>query len=194
MGNTLLVKPLVFLIDTLVTLYILALLLRFLLQWARADFYNPLSQFLVKITNPLLRPLRQVIPRYKGIDFGSLALILALQAIGLLVILLLADVPFSFSNILVWSLAKILILTLNLWLVLIIVQAIMSWINPRTYNPALALVHSLTEPVLAPARRIIPPISGIDLSPLLVLIVLQIIKMIVADLATWIAAPAMSLL
>jgi YggT family protein len=194
MGNTLLVKPLVFLIDTLVTLYILALLLRFLLQWARADFYNPLSQFLVKITNPLLRPLRQVIPGYKGIDFGSLALILALQAIGLLVILLLADVPFSFSNILVWSLAKILILTLNLWLVLIIVQAIMSWINPRTYNPALALVHSLTEPVLAPARRIIPPISGIDLSPLLVLIVLQIIKMIVADLATWIAAPAMSLL
>ena len=164
MGNTLLVKPLVFLIDTLVTLYILAVLLRFLLQWARADFYNPLSQFLVKITNPLLRPLRRVIPGYKGFDFASLVLILTLQIVGMLVILLLTDAHLSLPKILVWSVAKILILTINLWLVLIIVQVIVSWINPRTYNPALALVYALTEPLLAPARRVIPPISGIDLS------------------------------
>ena len=194
MGNTLLVKPLVFLIDTLVTLYILAVLLRFLLQWARADFYNPLSQFLVKITNPLLRPLRRVIPGYKGFDFASLVLILTLQIVGMLVILLLTDAHLSLPKILVWSVAKILILTINLWLVLIIVQVIVSWINPRTYNPALALVYALTEPLLAPARRVIPPISGIDLSPLLVLIVLQVVKMIVADLATGAATPAISIM
>lgn len=164
-----------FLIRTLFDLYIAAVALRFLLQWVRADFYNPISQFLVRITNPPLRPLRRFIPGYAGLDFASLTLMILLKAVEIAVLGLVAAgrVPAPLG-LLVISLAEILKLMIYICMFAIIIEVILSWVNPGAYNPATVLIYRLTEPLLAPARRLLPPMGGLDLSPLIVLIFLQL--------------------
>jgi YggT family protein len=175
-------SPLEFLITTLFSLYILAVMLRFLLGAVRADFYNPISQFLVRITNPLLLPLRRIIPGIGKYDTASLVLLLILQLISLVVIVLLRGGDIAFINLLAAAVIKIILLMINVFIFAIFVQVILSWISPGTYNPVNALLNSLTSPVLGPIQRIIPPVSGMDLSPLFALIGLQVLKMLVAPL------------
>lgn len=174
-----LLTPVEFLISTLFQLYILLVMLRFLLQWRRADFYNPISQFLVKITNPPLLPLRRVIPGWGGIDVASIVLMVLLQLLALGLVLWLRGQGVPMATLLLWSLAELIRLLFNIFLVAILVQVIISWINPGQYNPVTAILSSLTEPLLRPARRLLPPISGIDLSPLLVLLAIQVLKMLI---------------
>lgn len=176
MENQYLAASAVFLINTVFGLYLFAVMLRLLLQWARADFYNPISQFLVKVTNPPLRPLRRIIPGWGGIDFASIFLLVVLQMLEIFLANMVLGRVMPVSGLFITSVAELLNLLLNIFLIAILVQVVMSWISPTTYNPATVLLHRLTEPVLAPARRIIPPISGIDLSPLVVLVVFQLIK------------------
>lgn len=176
MENQYLAASAVFLINTVFGLYLFAVMLRLLLQWARADFYNPISQFLVKVTNPPLRPLRRIIPGWGGIDFASIFLLIVLQMLEIFLANMVLGRAMPLSGLFVTSVAELLNLLLNIFLIAILVQVVMSWVSPNTYNPATVLLHRLTEPVLAPARRIIPPISGIDLSPLVVLVVFQLIK------------------
>lgn len=164
----------VFLIQTAFGFYILAIMLRFLLQWLRADFYNPVSQFLVKITTPALRPLRRLIPGFGGIDFASLVLILALQIIELVLVTKLLGQPLSVAGLLVLTVAELLSLLIKVFLFSILIQVILSWVRPGDHNPISLLLYQLNEPLLAPARRIIPVISGLDLSPILVLVLLQL--------------------
>ena len=178
MGSSYIANPLEFLISTLFGLYILAVLLRFLLALVRADFYNPVSQFLVKVTNPALIPLRRIIPSAGKVDSSALVLMLLLQMVALGLIALLRDSQTSIGALLILSLAELLGLLLNVFLFAILIQVIMSWINPGAYNPAVSLLYSLTEPVLRPCRRLIPTFSGIDLSPLLALIGIQLAKML----------------
>ena len=178
MGSSYVTTPLEFLINTLFGLYILTVMLRFLLAAVRADFYNPISQFLVKVTNPPLRPLRRVLPSIGKLDTGSLALMLVLQMASFALITLLRGGSLSLGALLILSCAELISLFLNVLLFSILVQVIISWVNPGTYNPAVALLYSLTEPVLRPCRRVIPPISGIDLSPLVALIAIQLTKML----------------
>lgn len=174
----------VFLIQTLFGLYILAVMLRLLLQWVRADFYNPVSQFLVKITNPPLRPLRRVIPGWGGIDFASVLLLVALQMLELFLVNTTLGTSQPVAGLAFSAVIALLNLLVNIYVFAIIIQVILSWVAPNTYNPVTGLIHHLTEPLLAPARRMIPPISGIDLSPLAVLVLLQLTKMlIIAPLA-----------
>ncbi len=175
-------SPLEFLITTLFSLYILAVMLRFLLGAVRADFYNPISQFLVRITNPLLLPLRRIIPGIGKYDTASLVLLLILQLISLVVIVLLRGGNIAFITLLAAAVIKIILLMINVFIFAIFVQVILSWINPGTYNPVNALLNSLTSPVLRPIQRVIPPVSGMDLSPLFALIGLQVLKMLVAPL------------
>ena len=163
-----------FLIQIVFGSYILAVLLRFLLQWARADFYNPLVQVLVKLTNPPLLPLRRYIPGYRGLDMAAVVLMLLLQLLKLLLITWLFGQPVTVSGLLVRALAELLDLLLTVLLWAVIIQAILSWFNPDVRQPVVRLLNQLTEPVLRPARRLLPPISGLDLSPLLVIIVLQL--------------------
>ncbi len=169
----------VFLIQTAFGLYIMAVMLRFLLQWVRADFYNPVSQFLVKLTMPLLRPLRRAIPGFGGIDFASLVLMLGLQLIELVLVIKLLGQPLSVSGLLVLALAELLSLLIKVFLFSILIQVILSWVRPGDYSPVSMLLHQLNEPLLAPARRIIPAISGLDLSPVLVLVLLQLSLMLI---------------
>jgi YggT family protein len=177
--NEYLLNPLEFIITTLFQLYILVVMLRFLLQWVRADFYNPVSQFIVKVTNPPLKPMRRMIPGLGGLDMAAVVLMLLLQFLSLALIVLLRGSDINPVVLFVWSFAELLELAFNVFIFAIIIQDILSWINPGHYNPISSLLYSLTEPLLRPARKLIPPIQGLDLSPLLVLIALQVIKMLV---------------
>jgi len=165
-----------FLLNIIFGLYILAVLLRFLLQLVRADFYNPIAQFLVAITNPPLKPLRRVIPGMYGIDFASVVLLLLLELVFQAMLAMLLDQPLTIATLLVRGIFDLLHSTLNVFLFGILIMVILSWINP--YPNALSqLLGRLTEPLLRPARRTIPPFSGIDLSPMLVMLVLVLVQM-----------------
>lgn len=177
--NGYLLNPVEFLLSTLFQLYITVVMIRFLLQWVRADFYNPVSQFVVKVTNPPLRPLRRLIPGWGGIDVPALVLMLLLQILSLFLILLLRGQGIPPATLLLWSVAELLSLAFNVYIFAIIIQAVLSWVNPGHYNPVSSILYNLTEPLLRPARRMLPPISGIDLSPLLVLLALQVAKMLI---------------
>jgi YggT family protein len=162
-----------YLIGTLIDLYVAAVLLRLLLQWVRADFYNPLCQFLVKVTNPVLVPLRRVIPSIRRLDTASIVLMLALEIISVWIISLIGSNAMTFQQIIAFSAIKLVMTLLVTYFFLIIVAVIVSWIGQRMHHPAIPLVYQLTEPVLKPFRRIIPPIAGIDLSPLFALIAIR---------------------
>jgi len=179
MDNPYISDAAVFLISTLFNLYIFAVLLRFLMQWARADFYNPISQFLVKITNPPLRPLRRIIPGLGGIDLASVVLLIALQMIDLALINLAVARVSPIGGLFVTAIAELLSTLITLYFITILVEVILSWIAAGAYNPVAYLVHQLNAPIMAPARRLIPPLGGIDLSPLAVVIVLQLMRYLV---------------
>ena len=168
-----------YLITLVLGLYILAVMLRFLLQLVRADFYNPFSQFIVTITNPALRPLRKLIPGFAGIDWPSILLLCLLQGIEICLIALLkiGSVP-AIAGLLVLIIAYLIKLLLFIYLVLIIIQVIISWINPGAYSPMTIIIYQLTEPVMRPVRRIIPVTGGLDWSPLVVLVCLNLLLML----------------
>jgi YggT family protein len=177
-----LANPLEFLVTTLFSLYILALMLRFLLGVVRADFYNPVSQFLVRITNPLLVPLRKVIPGIGRLDTSAIVLMVVLQLVSVLIVVALrgASVPPAF--LLLYAVGELLMLLINIFLVAIIVQVVVSWVNPGSYNPVNSLLYSLTSPLLQPIQRILPNMPGIDLSPLFAIIGLQVLRMLIMPL------------
>jgi YggT family protein len=168
-----------FLLDVIFGLYIGAVMLRLFLQWSRADFYNPLSQAIVKLTNPVLRPLRRYIPAIGGIDTASLVLILVLQVLNLWLSLAVAGAAGAgFGGILVLALAELLAKVLYILMFAIFVQVIASWVAPGAYNPALSLVDSITHPLLKPLRSLLPPLGGLDLTPMVALIALQLAQML----------------
>lgn len=168
-------NPLVFLIDTLIGLYVLVLLLRFILQAVRADFYNPLSQFVWQVTNRPVGLLQRVVPRWRNHDIATLLLALALVALNLWVDVSLAGARIPPLTLLAWSLLKLLAFTLNLYFFSLLIQAIMSWVNPGMPSPASAVLWSINEPLLKPIRNVLPPIGGLDLSPLALMIAIQMI-------------------
>jgi len=167
----------IYIISTLGTLYISLVLLRFLAQLVRADYYNPMSKALVKYTNPLLVPLRKIIPGLLGIDLAALVLALLLQAILIQVILLLAG--YGWINplyLLAWSAISLLGLVLTFYYWGVIIMIIASWVAPQSHNPVLSLLQQILDPVMAPFRKIIPPLGMLDLSPMIFLMVLHIIR------------------
>lgn len=172
----------IFLVQTVFGFYILAVMLRFLLQWVRADFYNPLVQFLVRITNPPLLPLRRIIPGYRGLDLASLVLAFALQLVEMILIALLLGQRLSVGGILLLTLVELLKLVINIYLWGIVIQAILSWVNPDPRHPAARVLAQLTDPVLRPVRNRLPPVSGIDLSPMVVVVGLIFISLLLQDL------------
>lgn len=179
MGAGYLTSPLAFLVDTLFSLYIMAVMLRFLLQWSRADFYNPLSQFLIRITQPLLQPLRRVIPAWGGVDLAAVALMVALQVLALSLLMIIAGVTPRPDYLLLRTPAELISLLLNVYLIAIVVRAILSWVSPNDYNPATTLLLGLTEPVIRPFRAVLPDLGGVDLSPLAAILTIQVVKMLV---------------
>jgi YggT family protein len=174
----------VFLIHTLFTLYIAALMLRLLLALVRADFYNPLSQFLVTVTNPVVIPLRRVIPSIGGVDSASIILILALKVLELWLWALIAGAALSPLTLIVVAIIQLAELLIYIFIFALIVQAVISWIAPaQVYeNPAVSILRDLTWPLLQPVRRVLPPIGMVDLSPLVVIIGLYVVLIILRSL------------
>lgn len=167
-------SSLFYLVKALGDLYLLAFLLRFLLQWVRADFYNPFTQAIVQITDPLVRPASRFIPTSRNMDVPTVVVLVLLEGILTWLLLRIGGVPSGslapFPLLIVFRL-----ISLALWFysVSILVYVILSWVGPRTRHPIAVVLADLNEPILRPARRLIPAIAGLDLSPLLVLILVQ---------------------
>lgn len=190
MGSGYLLSPLMLIINTLFDLYILLVLLRFLLQMLRADFYNPVSQFIVRMTSPPLKILRRIIPSVSGQDTASIVLCLLLIYAKFLLMRLLsipavyiggqmAPLGVSYAGMLVYSVADLIALVLTVFLVAIIIRVVLSWISPGHYNPVVGLVDRIASPVLRPIQRILPPMGGLDLSPLFATLLLVVAKMVI---------------
>jgi YggT family protein len=179
-----------FLIQTIASLYLFAVVLRLLLQLARADFYNPLSQFLVKITNPLLRPLRRVIPPVGRIDSASVVLALLVQLLAIVLVLAVFGVaPGNPLRLLGWSVLGIAAQLINLYFMAILALIIMSWVAPFSMHPAAVLLRQLVDPVMAPFRKLIPPIGPVDVSPIVVFLVIGVAQRLVSGLAVTLGVP-----
>ena len=191
MGSGYLLSPLMLVINTLFDLYVLLVLLRFLLQMLRADFYNPVSQFIVRMTTPPLRILRRFIPSISGQDTASIVLCLLL-IYGKFLLMRALSIPAvyiggqaarldsaSYAGLLIYSVADLLALLLTVFLIAVIIKVVLSWISPGHYNPVIGLVDRIASPVLRPIRRLLPSIGGLDLSPLFATLALLVIKMLV---------------
>ena len=175
MGGNYFAQAGVYLIEIIFGLYIIAVLLRYLLARVRADFYNPFSQFIVKITNPPIKPLRRIIPGYLGIDWPTLIVLFFIQAVEIVLLALITSghVPAP-MGLAVLTIAYLLKTVIYVHLFIIIIQIVISWVNPGAYNPITVLMYQLSEPILKPARRLIPPAGGFDWSPLVVLIIMNL--------------------
>ncbi|WP_070885859.1 YggT family protein [Pseudomonas sp. D1-3] len=170
----------VYILQTIGSFYLLIVLLRFILQLVRADFYNPLSQFIVRATHPLLKPLRRIIPSIGGLDLASLVLALIVQFILMALTLMLMGVGVGDPLlILVWSIIGVTALLLKVFFFALIISVILSWVAQGTHNPAALLVNQICEPLLAPIRRILPNLGGLDLSPIVAFLILNLIDMLV---------------
>lgn len=163
-----------FLISTIGELYVSCFMLRFLLQWVKADFHNPLSQFIVRVTGPLVRPVRRVVPGWRGLDVATMLVALALELVLTLTLITLGNLGMPPAGMLLLVVLQRLALNIaRLFFFLVLVRAILSWVSQGGHHPVAAILTSLTEPLIRPVRRLIPPIGGLDLAPLFVLIGLQ---------------------
>jgi len=172
----------IYVLQTLGSLYLLIVLLRFVLQLVRADFYNPLSQFAVRATQPLLKPLRRIIPSLFGLDMSSLVLALIVQIVLMALTLLLAyHTTGSPVPLLIWSIIGVTALFLKIFFFALIISVILSWVAPGSHNPGAELVNQICEPALAPFRRILPSMGGLDISPILAFMVLKLLDMLVIN-------------
>lgn len=172
-------NALFYLVSTIFELYLWVLLLRILLQWVRADFYNPFSQLIWKMTQPILKWLQPVIPRWRNLDGAGLLFALVIALIYVRVVITLLGANYGWSAALWWAVLKLVVLTLNLYTFSLFVQAILSWVGPGVSNPAGSVLWSINEPLLRPVRRLLPPLSGLDLSPLVVILILQVLNRLV---------------
>ena len=191
MGSSYLVSPLMLIVNTLFDLYILLVLLRFLLQTLRADFYNPVSQLIVRLTTPPLRLFRRIIPSVAGQDAAAIVLCLVLIYAKFMLMRVLA-VPavhiggvmapigsVSYGGLFIYCIADLIALLFTIFLVAVIIKVIISWVSPGNYNPVIGLIDKLAAPVLKPIRRFLPSMGGIDLSPLFAGLLLMVAKMLI---------------
>lgn len=184
------IEIILFLIRVFGSLYLSVILLRFLLQSARADFYNPISQLLVKITNPVLIPLRRIIPGLFGVDIASIVLAILFHWLVMQIMILVAGGGFIPPHyMLAWSMIGIALNIINIYFFAGIIVFITSFIAPYSRHPALMLVRQLLEPLMAPIRRFIPPTGGLDFSLFFVGISLVIMRMIVQGIGSNIGTP-----
>lgn len=173
-------SALVFVVSSLAQLYLFVLLIRLLLPWLGADFRNPLAQGVLKITSPLVVPLRRVIPPIGRIDTATLLVTFAILYATIFLILSIQQIQASFAQIAVSALVYLPLLTLRLYTFLIIVRVVLSWVSTGGYNPAVAIIYTLTDPVLRPIRRIIPVMGGFDLSPIFAIILVGALVRVVS--------------
>jgi len=175
-----------YIIQAVFGLYLFAVLLRLLLQIARADFYNPLSQFVVKITNPPLKPLRRIIPGVFGIDMAAVLLAIVIQLLSLVLIFVVNGIPLTtyLANILVWAILGVLGAIANIYFFAMLISVVLSWVAPMSYHAGAILVRQLCEPVFGPFRKLVPAIGGLDISAIFAFIAVGVVQRVIAILAS----------
>ncbi len=172
-------SALIFIVDTLLSLALFVVLARLLLQWARADFRNPIAQAVVRLTNPLILPLRRVLPPIGKIDTASVVAVVLVATIKVAIIFALTGYGAAGPELWVRTIAVELVQALlRTYFYAILLYALLSLIAPGGYSPLQSVLGSICEPVLRPFRRLIPPIAGIDLSPLWAVIAIQAILLL----------------
>jgi len=180
--RSLLTNALIFLVNTVFGLFVVALLLRFYLQWVRASYRNPLSEFLQALTDFMVKPARRLIPGLWGLDLATLALAWLVQLTEILVVLQIKDYGLgpaagqSFAAAALLALVMLVKIGLYIVMAAVIVQVVLSWVGP--YSPLMPLANSMTRPFLRVFQRRVPPIGNVDLSPLFVLVVIQLLLML----------------
>jgi len=165
----------VFLIQTFAGLYLILLLLRFLMQLSRVDYYNPICQAIVKVTDPPVKPLKKILPTIRGVDVSTLFVTLVVQLLAISLVMFLSG-GYAFHLVYIaWSLVGLLSTIFKIYYFSLIIMVIASWVAPYSNHPAMALVNQLTEPVCAPARKLLPPMGGMDFSIILVFVAITLI-------------------
>ncbi len=158
-------NPFVEVLGILIDLYVSIILIRFFLQYFHADFYNPLSQFVVRATDPLVKPIRKIVPGFGGIDVSTMVLAYLL-VIGkfLLVLAIFGQFGFNLIYILLVSIASLSQTILKLFMYLILIRVVISWVSPANYSPIMLAITQITQPIIDKFRKWIPRTEGIDLS------------------------------
>lgn len=174
-------QALIFIVATLTQLYLFVLLLRLWLPWLGADFRNPLAQGILRLTSPLVIPVRRLIPPIGRLDTATVLVAFAVQYLMILVILLINGTMAGILPIAITALLDLVILSCRLFTFAIIIHIVLSWIAPGTYNPATALIASMVEPLLRPFRRIVPSLGGLDISPIFAIILLQALSIVLVN-------------
>ena len=170
-----------YLVTTLFELYLWVLLLRILLQWTRADFYNPFSQLVWKMTQPIVKWLQPVLPRWRNLDFATLFFAYAVSVVYIEALIGVLETGHHYTGAEVFKISglKLIVLVLNLYTFSMMIQAVLSWVGPGLSNPAGSVLWSINEPLLRPVRRLVPPLSGLDLSPVVVILVFQLLSQVI---------------
>ncbi|MFV1467946.1 MULTISPECIES: YggT family protein [Idiomarina] len=171
-------NALTFLVATLIDLYLIIVLLRLWMQLTQADFYNPVSQFVYKATQPVVGPLRSFMPMIGKLDTASLIFALALGMLKVAALVWLNGLAVGPLVIVIQGILTTISSLLSMLFWVLIIRAILSWFS-QGYNPVEAMLHQITEPLLAPLRKVIPPIGGLDLSVLVVIIALQFLRILI---------------
>lgn len=176
-------KPaLIFIISTIAQLFLLIMLLRFWLPFLRADFRNPIAQGILRLTSPLVVPVRRIIPPIGRLDTATVIVAFVLQYLTILIILTISGISAGILPITITALVDLVLLSVRLFTFAIFIHIILSWVAPGTYNPATAFIAMLVEPVMRPFRRYIPTIGGLDISPIFAIIGLQAIAIYISTL------------
>ncbi|NNF40197.1 MAG: YggT family protein [Woeseiaceae bacterium] len=175
-------SAIVFIVNALTSLYLLVLLLRFWMPWLRADFRNPLAQGILRLTSPLIIPVRRIVPSFGRLDTATVLVAFVIQYLTVLLLLLILGQSAEIAAIALTALVKLVVLSINLFVYAIFIRIILSWVAQGGYNPATAIIATLTEPVLRPFQRLIPPIGGFDISPIFAIILLLAATIVVNGL------------
>ena len=165
-------SAIVFIVNAVTSLYLLVLLLRFWMPWLRADFRNPLAQGILRLTSPIVIPVRRIVPSFGRLDTATVLVAFIIQYLSVLLLLLIMGQAAAIPVIALTAIVKLVVLSINLFVYAIFLRIILSWISQGGYNPATAIIATLTEPVLRPFRRLIPPLGGFDISPIFAIILL----------------------
>ena len=172
-------QALLFILQALLTLLVIAFLLRVIMPFSRADFRNAIGQAVLKITNPVVMPLRKVLKPVGKVDTAAVVALMLVQLVGTTAIRLVAGAPVSPAGIVIVALRDLVQTILQFYTIAILVYALLSWVAPGTHSPANELLGRICEPLLAPVRKIIPPLGALDLSALFVLIGLQALQILI---------------
>jgi YggT family protein len=168
-----------FIVGLLFDFYITILMIRLMLALVHADYYHPITQFVIKLTNPIVKPLKRILPDIRGFEISTLLVMLIVSALKFFIIIMASFGVPNIIGLFILAFAELLNLFFQTLTIVVILQALISWINP--HSPLYPMLYKMTSPLMRPIQRMIPPISGIDISPIFVVIIFQLLIIVMVN-------------